>query len=80
MTDQETIQRGKDADRICSDPTYQAAWDAVMRDLFKDWAESPLDDVAGRERLRLELDVLARLQKKFLTYMNDAAMTKATAQ
>jgi len=80
MTDNEIIQRGRDADRICSDPTYQAAWEAVMRDLFKQWAESALDDVTGRERLRLELDVLTRLKGKFLAYMNDAAMTKATTQ
>jgi hypothetical protein len=80
MTDNEIIQLGNDADRICSDPVYVAAWEAIMRDLFKQWAESPLDDVAGRERARLELDVLTRLKGKFLTYMNDAAMTKATAQ
>ncbi|WP_018898903.1 hypothetical protein [Rhizobium sp. 2MFCol3.1] len=80
MTESEIIQRGRDADRICSDPTYQAAWDAIMRDLFKQWAESPLDDVAGRERLRLELDVLTRLKGKFLNFMNEATVAKATAQ
>jgi hypothetical protein len=80
MTDNEIIQRGRDADSICSDPTYQAAWDAVMRDLFKQWAESPLDDVTGRERLRLELDVLNRLKGKFLSFMNEATVAKQSAQ
>lgn len=64
--------RGTTADRICSDPVYQAAWEAVMKDLFNSWAASPLEDTAGRERLRLELDVLNRLKGKFASFMNEA--------
>lgn len=77
MNEQETINRGKAADHICSDPVYQAAWEAIQRDLYKSWVESPLDDVAGRERLRLELDVLMRLKGKFTQYMNEAELVKA---
>lgn len=74
MTEQETINRGAAADRICLDPVYQAAWEALQRDLYRSWAESPLDDVAGRERMRLELDVLSRLKSKFAGYMGEAAL------
>jgi hypothetical protein len=77
MNEQETINRGAAADRICSDPIYQSAWEAVQRDLYKAWVESPLDDVAGRERMRLEQDVLSRLKAKFAGYMGEAAMAKA---
>ena len=70
-------ERGKAADRICSDPVYQAAWDEIQRDLYRSWVESPLDDVAGRERLRLELDVLVRLKGKFTKFMNEAAFSAA---
>ncbi|MBB4230033.1 hypothetical protein [Rhizobium mongolense] len=80
MTDEGKIERGTAADRICSDPVYQGAWESIMRDLYKAWVESPLDDVAGRERQRLELDVLTRLKGKFLSYMNEAAMVKAEAE
>ncbi|PDS75441.1 hypothetical protein [Rhizobium sp. L43] len=76
MTDEEIIMRGVQADRICSDPVYQAAWEAVMKDLFNAWSTSPLEDVAGRERLRLELDVLNRLKGKFAGYMNEAELSK----
>jgi hypothetical protein len=77
MTDNETIARGIRADHICKDPVYQSAWDAIMRDLFKQWVESPLEDVAGRERLRLEIDVLQRLKGKFANYMGEAAMIRS---
>lgn len=70
-------ERGKAADRICSDPVYQAAWDEIQRDLYRGWVESPLEDVAGRERLRLELDVLMRLKGKFTKFMNEATLSDA---
>ncbi|KWV45676.1 hypothetical protein AS026_15840 [Rhizobium altiplani] len=77
MTEQETIARGTTANWICSDPVYQAAWEGIMNDLFNAWSSSPLEDVAGRERLRLELDVLTRLRGKFASYINEAQLAKA---
>ncbi len=79
MTDQETIARGTTANWICSDPVYQGAWEEILRDLFNEWSSSPLDDVAGRERLRLELDVLNRLRGKFASYINEAELAKHNA-
>ncbi len=76
MNEQEIIERGAAADRICSEPVYQDAWKAVMDDLFKQWVESPIDDWKLRERLRLEVDVLTRLKGKFTSYMSEATLVR----
>ncbi|TQX90265.1 MULTISPECIES: hypothetical protein [unclassified Rhizobium] len=80
MNETQLIARGLEADRICSNEVYQGAWEAIQRDLYKAWAESPREDVAYRERLHLELDVLVRLKGKFAGYMAEAEMTKHNQQ
>lgn len=54
----EAIRRGQAADRIFNDPLMVEAFEMVANDITNRWAASDPADVAGRERLYHELQVV----------------------
>lgn len=66
----EAIRRGQAADRIFSDPLMIEAFEAVSADIVRRWATSAADDVAGRERLKAEHDVVYAVRDKLRGYVN----------
>lgn len=60
MTDvlQDQINRGHAAERLFNDPLMVEAFEMVANDITNRWAASDPADVAGRERLYHELQVV----------------------
>lgn len=65
----EAIRRGQAADRIFNDPLMVEAFEALSTDIIRRWATSAPADVAGRERLKLEHDMVYAVRDKLRGYV-----------
>lgn len=56
-------QRGRDADALRANPLFVEAFDTIEREIEQAWKDSPARDEAGREKLWLMLQLLARVKR-----------------
>ena len=68
------MNNSADAQRILDDPTFKQAIADVRADVTQEWQRSRPDDVAGREKLWLTLNVVDRLEARLEAYVLDGKM------
>jgi hypothetical protein len=78
MTPEKEVQRGHQAQAILDDPLYQEAFDAVRKEITRQWQNSPARDAEGREKLWLSSKLLDRLEAHLTSVMESGKLAKAT--
>lgn len=66
----DAIRRGQAAERIFNDPLMIEAFEAVSAEIVRKWATSAPDDVAARERLKIEHDLVYAVRDKLRGFVN----------
>jgi hypothetical protein len=77
---EDAIRRGNAAERLFNDPLLVEAFQLVSADLTGRWATSDPADTAGRERLYLELQVVAKVRENLRAVVTTGKMAKAELQ
>ncbi len=80
MTDQQQINRGLQAQQLAENPLLQEALQAWQSAITKQWMESPLRDVDGRERLRLMLEASKTFQQFLEATISTGKVAQATVE
>jgi hypothetical protein len=78
MTD--TIRRAAEAERIWSDDLMQEARTHIRQTIIDQWAQSPMDDVDGREKLRYLLHVHELYDRFFKAALSDGKIATLEAE
>lgn len=72
------IRRGEHAAQLLNDELLQEAFATIEKEYTAQWLSSPERDVEGRERLRLMVKTLHRLQLELQSTLETGHIAKAT--
>lgn len=78
MTDKQ--RRAADADALWNDALMAEAREHIRATIIDRWANSPMDDVDGREKLRYMLHVHTLYDRFFQSALADGKMAKLEAE
>ena len=70
MATQEEVDRGREAQLLLSNPTYQKAWDDLRADIVSQWIDSQYPQHELRDQCHVAINLLDKLQEKFGEYIN----------
>lgn len=71
-----SINRGKEAQRLLSDPVLAEAFDAMRAECISSWETTSAEDKDGRERQFTQLMALRDLQARLRSFLTDGKIAE----
>jgi len=71
MTPEQYAARGEQARRILEDPLFIESFEAVKRNILRNWTETKVGESAEREQFYLQLALLEKLKLSLTCHMQN---------
>lgn len=78
MNDEEAARRGEEARQLLEHPLLAEAFHTIREEVTKQWENSPVRDVEGREKLWLTLRLLSRLEGQLQLMVETGKVARAS--
>ena len=72
MDKRNSVQRGKDAERVVMDPVLLEAFADLEQQYTNEWKSSKVDDMVNREQAYARVTALTDLKRQLQSYVDDA--------